>query len=223
MPKPWPTRFDRRVVRFYFDFISPYSYLASQRLSRFDSLNDAQPVPVVLGSILSHYDTQGPGEIPARRRAGLTDVLLLADLYGLPLRGPPKHPFNSVPALRLVTALAPEQQLPFVQRAFAAGWGDGEDLSDFTVLDRLLQDLKIQHIRSEDAATDRDRRAQLKADTKSFLQAGGVGVPTFEVKGTFFFGHDRMELATEYAQDQVRFDPETLERMLGRPQPERIR
>lgn len=211
------------MARFYFDFLSPYSHLASQRLAAHPELADAEPIPVVLGTILSHYDAQGPGEVPARRRAGLRDVLLLAAHHGLPFRGPPKHPFNSVPALRLVGALAPETRLAFVRAAFRAAWAEGRDLSDFAVLRDCLSEVGVSDVDPEEAATDRARRAELKAQTRAFVDAGGVGVPTFEVQGVMFFGQDRMDLACRYARGELAFDPEVLERLLGRPQPERIR
>lgn len=212
------------AVRFYFDFLSPYSYLASQRIQEYPELRSATPIPVVLGTLLSHYDAVGPGEIPARRRAGLRDVLLLADLYRIPLAGPPKHPFNSVPALRVAAALEDRHtRWRFVDVAFRRAWAEGRDLASLEVLADCLAAVGRSDLDPEEVATARERRAALKRDTQAFLEQGGVGVPTFEVNRTFFFGHDRMDLACRYARGEVSFDEDKLERLLGRPRPERIK
>ncbi len=207
---------------FYFDFISPYSFLASRRWLDMPELANAQCQPVVFGSVLAHYGTRGPGEVPSRRRNGLEDLLLLCARDRIPLRGPPRHPFNSVYALRSVEAVAaPEPRRRLVHRYFTAAWTDGESLEDLDVLRRCLADVGIEQD-PEDAASTPLVRRSLKSATRDFIQRGGFGVPTFRVGDILFFGQDRMDLAASYARGAIELDATQLENMLARPQPSRL-
>ncbi len=213
-----------KQVSFYFDFISPYSYLASQRLHQDPrlALADWTYRPVVFGSVLSSLGAKGPGEIPARRRHGLQDVILLAQSYGLPLAGPPRHPFNSVWALRSVCDLETEaDKLRLLERYFFKTWGEGADLEDIGVLKAILAELGIEQD-PEAAATKSENRKRLKANTQALLALGGWGVPTFEVDGLLFFGHDRLPLLASYLEGGLNADPTKLQTLLARPQPGRI-
>lgn len=209
-------------VDFYFDFISPYSFLASQRLHRYPAISTRVIYrPVVFGSMLSALGTKGPGEIPSRRRQGLVDLLLLGELYGIEVQGPPTHPFNSIYALRTVEAAGPEHKGALVQRLFSAAWSEGRALDDLDTLRSILAELNLP-IDPEEAASDRAHRRALKANTKQLLELGGWGVPSFVYEGELLFGHDRLELLEALMRGQVRLDKGQLAELLARPQPGRI-
>ncbi|MEM7675491.1 MAG: DsbA family protein [Myxococcota bacterium] len=212
-----------RPVIFHFDFISPYSYLASQLLARspFDAISiDCRPV--VFGSMLSKLDVKGPGEIPARRRAGLQDVLLLADRYRIPLEGPPTHPFNSIYALRSVCAVeSSEQRRRLTDRYFRAGWAESKDLADPQVLRQLALEVGVDHD-PEAVASDRSIRQQLKKQTQALLELGGWGVPSFVVGEVLLFGHERIDMARALAAGEVEPNTTKLQALLDRPQPGRV-
>ena len=98
-------------LRWYFDFISPFAYLQWRRL-RSDHADIAlNPKPVLLAAILNHVGQLGPAEIPQKRRHTYRIVLWQARQAGIPLRFPPAHPFNPLPALRLCLA-APDRPQP---------------------------------------------------------------------------------------------------------------
>lgn len=211
-------------VRFYFDFISPYSYLASALIER-EPRYAALPFelrPVVFGSVLAKLGAKGQGEIPARRRLGMADVLLLAKHYGVPLEGPPTHPFNSVYALRSVSAVAdPVARRALMHRYFLATWGEGRSLEDLAVLRDCLRDVGIEQD-PEAAATTREAREALRANLASLLELGGWGVPTFVVDDVLLWGHDRLPLLAELCAGKLALDRPKLEELLARPQPGRI-
>lgn len=209
-------------VLFHFDFISPYSYVASQLLARPEHAHlELEYTPVVFGTMLSKLGVPGPGEIPARRRAGLQDVLLLCQHYDIDLKGPPTHPFNSLYALRSVCGARPEDRARLTTAYFQAAWGEGRALDDPAVLRDVLARLGVDQD-PEAAASDRDNRATLKRNTKALLDAGAWGVPTFLVDDLLFFGHDRIALLEAYLAGGLDRRTEALEEMLTRPQPGRI-
>lgn len=213
-----------KTVRFFFDFLSPYSYLASQLIEREEAYRDLplEYCPVIFGSMLSKLGTKGPGEIPSRRRIGLEDIILLCQMYGLELKGPPSHPFNTIYALRSVCDVEDQAlRARLVPMYFRKAWAEGADLEDMDVLKGCLAELGIDQDPS-DAASKRENRAALKANTKEVLAAGAWGVPTFLVDDLIFFGHDRLPALKAYLDGDVKKDEPLLADMLARPQPGRI-
>lgn len=163
-----------------------------------------------------------PGEIPSRRRIVLADVLLLARRYGVPLEGPPAHPFNSLWALRSVQALGDcGQRRALAERYFRAAWAEGRRLDDPAVLRACLAELGVDQD-PELVATTAEQRRALKANTQELLDLGGFGVPTFVTGDLLFFGHDRLSLLADYAEGSLELDRAKLEAMLARPQPGRV-
>lgn len=89
------------TLRWYFDFVSPYSYLHWQKLKQLPQFAQIQTVPIAFGAVLHHLGNLGPAEIPAKRRFMYRQLLWTAQAEGTPLRFPPGHPFNPLSALRL--------------------------------------------------------------------------------------------------------------------------
>ena len=213
-----------QTVSFLFDFISPYSYLASQRIDRDPTLHTLSwvDVPVVLGTMLSRRGVQGPGEIPIRRRRQLEDVLLLCRHFGFPFEGPPTHPFNSIYALRSVVAIEDLRvRRAFVQACFEAAWARGQDLSDPTVVAACGTQVGLT-IDPVALASEPALRRTLKENTAEALERGAWGVPTFLIDDLLFFGHDRLPLVASYLNGHIALDRDKLEDLLTRPQPGRI-
>ena len=205
------------MADFFFDFISPYSYLASTRIRADHPDLPLVYRPVILGSIFSALGVTAPGAIPSRRRIGLQDALLLAQHYGVPFEGPPRHPFNPIYALRSVCAVDdPSTRAALTHRYFDAAWAEGRALDDMEVLKACLQDVDVEQ-EPEDAATTREWRVALKGNTKAALAAAAWGVPTFVHGGVSLFGHDRLALLASLIEGSVVPATERLEEMLSRP------
>lgn len=213
-----------KPITFYFDFISPYSFLASQLLERTPAYQelDIEYRPVVFGTMLARLGAKGPGEIPSRRRIGLQDLILLCQDHGIPLEGPPTHPFNSIYAMRSVCGVEDHAlRAKLTALYFRKTWCEGESLEDLDVLRSCLAELGIDQDPDE-AASRRECRAELKANTKKALSQDVWGVPTFMVDDILFFGHDRLELLRRFVKGELEARPDQLATLLERPQPGRI-
>ena len=113
-------------IDWYFDFVSPYSYIGLHRLNEF-SVSIAYK-PVLFAGLLNHWGQKGPAEIPAKRKWTYRNCVWEARKLGLPFRFPALHPFNPLPHLRL--ALAAGSTPEVVRRIFDFVWTTGEDASD---------------------------------------------------------------------------------------------
>ena len=190
-----------RAVRVYFDFVSPYSYLALTRLAEFGARHEVawEPAPVFYAALLDANHLVGPAETRAKRRYTLTDVLREAALQGVPLVGPPLHPFRSLEALRVATLFAGHPRALELSVALStACWAEGRDLTDWGVLAEVVGRVGLEpgDIDSESlaarASAPEVKRA-LQERTAAAIEAGVFGVPTFELAGELFWGNDRLD------------------------------
>ncbi|HYO47762.1 MAG TPA: 2-hydroxychromene-2-carboxylate isomerase [Gemmatimonadota bacterium] len=183
-------------VPVYFDFVSPYSYLALTRLVAFGARHGVawKPAPVFYAALLDANGLVGPAETRVKRRYTLTDVLRSAELLGVPLVGPPAHPFRSLEALRVATLFGDDPRaLELAVALSTACWAEGRDLTDWGVLAEVVRRAGLDAADIEARATEPAVKRALQDRTTAAIEAGVFGVPTFELDGELFWGHDRLD------------------------------
>ena len=175
-------------IDWYFDFVSPYSYLSLFRLKELGA-----PVvykPVLFAGILNHWGQKGPAEIPAKRKWTYRSCVWEAQKLGVPFRFPSAHPFNPLPYLRL--ALACDCRPAAVRRIFEFVWTTGDDASDPARFEQLCRSLE----------TDPSKRAEVKhllrRNTDEAIARAVFGVPSFVIDGEVFWGADSIEFAKAF-------------------------
>jgi 2-hydroxychromene-2-carboxylate isomerase len=187
-------------VRWVFDVISPFAYLAFPRLTQLPA--PPEFVPVLLAALLDRFGQRGPAEIPSKRRFTYRFVQWRARQLGLPLRFPPAHPFNPLAALRLIIAAGSSARA--VATVLDAIFRDGRDVNDPAVIADLGHALDIADPAAAIAAAQ--VRQRLRANTEWAAEQGIFGVPTLVVGKEFFWGQDALEMGFEYLQDPERFE-----------------
>jgi 2-hydroxychromene-2-carboxylate isomerase len=189
------------AVRFYFDFISPYSWLALTQAAdmarRCHIRWDLRPV--VYAKLLDAHGLLGPGETPVRRRAMYADVMRCAMKLGQTVNGPPSHPFRSLEALRVAILFRQSQQALDLCLALAgAAWSQGRDLTDRTTLAQVVGACGLDGNHLEARIHDPGVKDELRRFTGEAIDEGVFGVPTFIHDGELFWGHDRMAHLEDY-------------------------
>lgn len=176
------------TVQFFFDVVSPYSYLASTQLSGLAERTGATVVwrPVFLAGVMKATGNQPPATLPARGAYLGVDLQRWVDHYGIDYAFPPRFPVNTLLAQRALCAVAPDEVAPLARRLFRAMWVDGRDLSDADVVAQLVGPAAAA------AAQTPPVKAALKANTDEVLQHGAFGAPSFVVDGELYFGNDRL-------------------------------
>jgi len=207
-----------RRVDFYFDPISPYSWLAARQCDRLDAMDVfIEFRPVLFAALLAAHGNKGPAELPAKREYTMRDVLRNATRLGLPMVGPPTHPFNPLRALRMCIALdAADQRRRFGVTLMSAAWERGLDLTDMAVLAQLAAECGLDERALLDRASDEDVKRKLVEATDTAIAAGVFGVPTFCVDGELFWGADRIDAVLWRLQGNA-VDESRLARILARP------
>jgi 2-hydroxychromene-2-carboxylate isomerase len=196
-------------IDWYFDFVSPYSYIGLHRLNEF-----SVPIackPVLFAGLLNHWGQKGPAEIPAKRKWTYRSCHWWAGKLGLPFRFPALHPFNPLHHLRL--ALACGSEIRAVTRIFDSIWTTGEDAGDPARFAQLCQALKVDPAR----LGSQEIKDQLRKNTEDAAARGVFGVPTFVIDGEVFWGADSVEFAKEFLADPRVLDNDEMRRLDSLP------
>ena len=197
----------------YFDFISPYSYLQLGRVHAWRSRFDIEPVPVAFGAILNQLGSVGPAETQGKREFTYRSVQWQAERSGTPLRFPPAHPFNPLVALRL--CIAAGSTWAAVEAIFAHLWRDGRAGTTPTELADLGAPLGIADV--DKAVANDGVKLKLRANTDAAIAAGVFGVPTLRIGGELFWGNDASDMVEDWLADPKRFDGEEYRRLAALP------
>jgi 2-hydroxychromene-2-carboxylate isomerase len=198
----------------YFDFVSPFAYLASERLSMLAPAIRVRYRPVLFAALLDANGQKGPAEIAAKRVFTYRFVVWQARKWGIALKFPHEHPFNPLSLLRL--AIACDCRPEAVRRIFRFVWQDGR-LPDLPIeWAELAHDLGVPDAMTRIAAPE--VKDELRRNTDEALARGVFGVPTLAIGETLFFGADAMEMARDYAIAGCRFDDDEYERVASLPE-----
>jgi 2-hydroxychromene-2-carboxylate isomerase len=211
-------------IDWYFDFISPYSYLAFETLPQALAAIEPAPViryrPVLFAGLLNHWGHMGPAEVPPKRRFTYEHCAWLADRHGIAMRAPRRHPFNPLPLLR--AAIAAGSRRDAIGRLFGLVWRDGA-LPDEPAFAALLAELGLSPV-SLDAP---EVKAALRANGEAAVAAGVFGVPTVVARtahGTrAIWGFEALPMLADWLRGAPVFGGEQMRRAADLPMGEQRR
>lgn len=190
-------------VRFFFDLVCPYAYLASTQLpalcERLGARIDYRPI--LLGGVLKALNSEPSAGPPAKQAMTRLDVQRWAAHLGVPLRFPAEHPRRTVEAMRLL-CWAPRAARPVLIAAlYRAYWVESRDITDPAVLAAIAAGVGLDGAEAERGLRSADVAAALRARTEEAIHAGVFGVPTFVVEGQsgprLYFGQDRLHFVEQ--------------------------
>ena len=212
------------VIRFYFDYISPYAYLAWTQLGALAARHGrtVEPVPILFAALLNHGGQKGPAEIPAKRIWVWKDTLRTARKLGLPLVPPPTHPFNPLVALR-VTGLVedPDAQRRLIDALYQETWGGGAGIESATAVERIVTALGLDGGALLAAAAEPAAKERLRRATDEAIAANVFGVPTMRVTGDgrdeLFWGYDSFGHLEDHLRGEDPLLPEDMARWQNLP------
>jgi 2-hydroxychromene-2-carboxylate isomerase len=193
-----------KQISFYLDFISPYAYLAFEKLPEaLQGLSYAVDYrPVLFAGLLKHHGQLGPAEIKPKRDWTYRQVLWLAHRAGIPMQMPAVHPFNPLPLLRLALACGTDglSNRYVCETIFRHVWRGGADAGDA----QRLEALRVALNPARDPAGDAVKR-ELKANTEDPIARGLFGVPTCAVDDKLFWGVDALPMLRAYLEGDAWF------------------
>ena len=185
-----------KEIDFYFDFISPYSYLAHQKIKSIKNVNFNYK-PILLGGLHNLQGITAPAFIEAKLKHMMSDCDLIAKKNKTNFIWNSKFPVNSLNIMRGYLFINNEVKNLYINKMFDASWKDDLDTSNEEILKSILEKCKINSNDFFDGIKDPKIKDELKTITQEAHYKKIFGAPTFVVNNKIFWGQDRLEFALE--------------------------
>ena len=184
-----------RTLEFYYDYGSPYSYLADTQVEAITKRADATLVrrPMLLGGVFKATGNASPMTVELKSKWSAFDMPMWAKHYGVPFQRNPFFPVNTLVLMRGAAAAQIdglfERYHPAIYRAM---WVDGRNLNDIAEVAAVLTAAGLDAQKFGSRIQDQDVKDRLKATTEEAVARGVFGAPTSFVGDMMFFGNDRL-------------------------------
>lgn len=184
-------------IEFYFDFSSPYSYLASELIDDLAAKYGRKVKwrPMLLGVVFQKTGQPLLVSVPLKGEYSLRDFSRSARYHGVPFKFPAKFPLSTVSAARAYYWLHGQdcaKARAFAHAVFRAYWVDGRDISDLAVMLDIAAALGVDRDALSAGMVTPEIKERLKVETDTALAKGMCGAPWFVVDGEPFWGADRL-------------------------------
>jgi len=191
-----------KPLEFYFDFISPYSFLAHKQIRKIENKEGIKIIykPVLLGGLHNLHGIKAPAFIPAKAKHMVRDCKLIAEKNNIRFKFNSYFPIRSLNLMRGVL-VAEEDNVKkyYIDNIFNTIWQDGLNMNDAIVIQKILQNLNINPKTFSLRTTSSLIKDLLRKKTKEAYEKGVFGAPTFVVNNKIFWGQDRIEFALREA------------------------
>ena len=189
-------------IDFYFDIISPYSYIAYKKIQKIQKIKKHQTVifnykPILLGGLHNLAGISAPAFNKYKMNNMQCDCELVSKKNNISFKWNLKFPINSLSIMRGYLSVEDGQKEDYLNIFFNAYWRDNLDLSSEKEFSKLLENLKIDSKTFFDKITQQSTKDTLKQLTNDAFEKEVFGAPTFIVNNKIFWGQDRLEYALE--------------------------
>ena len=189
-----------KQIDFYFDLVSPYSYIASMLIEDVARRGNAKVnwKPFLLGGVFKAVGTtEAPALHPVKKPYLLKDLQRLSGHLKIPINMPPDFPVRTVLAMRTLCGFNADEIPQAARTLYKAYWVNNQDIANPEVVASLVGRDAVERSGIQEI------KDALFQSTEEAVQRGAFGAPTFFVKGEMFFGHDRLPLLELHLNGQI--------------------
>ena len=187
---------------FYFDFVSPYSFLAHKEISKIEKKNSIKIKykPILLGGLHNLHGIKAPAFIPAKAKHMVRDCKLIAEKNKIKFKFNSYFPIRSLNLMRGVL-VAEEDNFKnyYIDNIFNSIWQDGLNMNDENIIQKVLKNLNVNPKTFLLRSTSSSIKDSLKKKTSEAYEKSIFGAPTFVSNNKIFWGQDRIEFALKEA------------------------
>ena len=192
-----------KSFEFYFDFGSPYTFLAHKEIRKIEKENSIKIkyMPILLGDLLKSVGVKPNADIPIKAKYMIKDCKLWADKKNIVFKFNNYFPIVTLNLLRCV--LVAEKKgfsQNFINKVFDAIWEDGLNLNDNIIVEKLLKNIDINPKTFLMESVDNKIKDELRKRTDEAYKKGIFGSPSFVVNNKIFWGQDRLEFVVNEAK-----------------------
>ena len=188
-----------KLIDFYFDFISPYSYLAYNKLkfSNKDNQINVNYKPILLGGLHNLGGITAPAFNERKMKNMKNDCELIATKNNIHFKWNTKFPINSLYLMRGYLLINDDLKEKYFDFCFNAYWKDNIDITDEKNITIILDNIGFNKKNFFDGIKDLKIKEKLKDLTKNAFDKDIFGAPTFVVNNKIFWGQDRLDYALD--------------------------
>ncbi len=199
------------ALDFYFDFSSPYSYIASEWVEAVAARHGRAVHwhAILLGATFQAAELKSPVSYPIKREYSIRDFGRSARFAGLPYEMPARFPIPTQNAARIFwwlhDSVSPERAVAWAHAGLRAYFTRGTDLSDVATLATVAAESGVDAAAAQAAYTDPLWKERLKRENDAAIAVGVFGAPFFFVDGEPFWGNDRRGQIEQWLSGQADF------------------
>ena len=187
-----------KAIDFYYDFSSPYGYIAAQKIDDIASLYNRKVnwKPILLGIIFKTTGAQPLVDIPLKGAYSKRDMERMIRFYGLNMNWPETFPFPSIAAARAVYWAEDQQEggaAKLTKALYHKAFGEGGDIRDPGSVLEVAGAAGFDTNALSAGLQDPEVKERLKTEVEAAMEAGVCGSPFFIVDGEPFWGADRLD------------------------------
>ena len=186
-----------KFIDFYFDFISPYSYLAHKRIIHLNKRDKFNYKPILLGGLHNLGGITAPAFNERKMKNMKNDCSLIAQKNNIQFRWNEKFPLNSLNLMRGYLFIDEQIKNKFFDICFDSYWKDNVDITQDDNIKKILSDCNIDEKKYLVGIKEIKIKEKLKNLTSLAFKNDVFGAPTFVVNDKLFWGQDRLEYALD--------------------------
>jgi 2-hydroxychromene-2-carboxylate isomerase len=188
-----------KSIDFYFDFISPYSFIAHKKIKYLNQNNklNIKYKPILLGGLHNLGGITAPAFNERKMKNMKNDCNLIAAKNNIEFKWNDKFPINSLYLMRGYISIEQNCKEKYLDICFDAYWKDNIDISHNESLDKILKKSQIDKEVFFKKINEKEIKDELKKFTSDAFEIDIFGAPTFIVNEKIFWGQDRLEYAID--------------------------
>ena len=186
-----------KKIDFYFDFISPYSYLAHKNIINLNRRNDFDYKAILLGGLHNLGGITAPAFNKRKMKNMKNDCILIAKKNKIPFEWNEKFPINSLYLMRGFLVIDGSKKDKFIDTSFDTYWRNNIDISKEENIQKILENCEINKNSFEKDINNQKTKDELKKLTNEAFDNSIFGAPTFVINNKLFWGQDRLDYALD--------------------------
>ena len=188
-----------KSIEFYFDFISPYSFLAHKKIRKIENNENIKFIykPILLGGLHNLIGITAPAFINPKAKFMIRDCKMVTNKLNIKFKFNTLFPINSVNLMRGFLVIKPNQKEDYIDNFFNACWQDDLNLNDEKIIFEILKKTKVNKNEFQKKVKEQKIKDKLKQLTLDARDKDIFGAPTFVVNKKTFWGQDRLDYALD--------------------------
>ena len=186
-----------KSIDFYFDFISPYTYIGHKRIEKEGMGINFNYKPILLGGLHKLWNITPQAYIEPKKQFMIMDCEMVSKKFKIDFIFNSKFPLNTIKLMRGCLIFNNDQLKEYINLIFDAYWKDNENINDQKVLIKILDQIDVSINEFEIKIEEIEIKEKLKTLTNEAFKRNIFGAPTYVVNNKNFWGQDRFEYALE--------------------------